>query len=234
MIRELARLVAAFIFVSMTTFSSVAQEYRCPTVRVECVSLPDCCPSLAEFAVRLSGPQPPVVSYNWTVSAGRIVRGQGTTSIKVISPPGKSLTATVEILGPDPKCPRVASFTIICDASPPVRLFDRYFNLSFTTEKARLDRFARQLKNEPTARGFILVTGNGSQAKRAKEYLVTHHSLEADRVVAMSKRIKSAKPRTRLFIVPAGVLPPTFTRAGELVPTHSECPQIRYRGGLAL
>ena len=227
MIRVLARLVAAFIFISMTAFSGVSQEYQCPTVRVECVSLPDCCPSPVEFVVRLSGPQPPVVSYKWTVSAGGIVRGQGTTSIKVISPRWESLTATVEIFGPDPKCPRVASFTIICEAPLSVRLFDQYSSLSFAKEKLRLDQFARQLKNEPTSRGYILVAGNGSQAKRAKEYLVTHHSLEADRVVAMSKRLKSANPRTRLFIVPAGALPPTFTRAGELVPKQSGCSRIR-------
>lgn len=199
----------------------MAQETGCPTIHVECVSPRDCCRSPFEFVVRIKNSPPRTLSYTWSVSAGKIISGQGTASIKVTSPPWESLTATVEIFGPDPKCPRVASVSIICDAAPPVRLFDRYSNLSFTREKPRLNLFAGQLKNEPTSRGSILVIGDRARAERAKRYLVTHHGIETDRIFAMSKKKKGSKLRTRLFVVPAGALPPAFTRAGELVPKRN-------------
>jgi hypothetical protein len=46
------------------------------------------------------------IVYNWSISGGEIIEGQGTARIKVATPPemgGLSLTATVE-LGGEPIC----------------------------------------------------------------------------------------------------------------------------------
>lgn len=54
------------------------------------------------------------VTYNWTISAGVIISGQGTARI-FVNPQeasGMTITATVEIGGLPPKCNRVASYTV--------------------------------------------------------------------------------------------------------------------------
>lgn len=51
------------------------------------------------FAAKISGIEPSDISYNWTVSAGKIIKGQGTSKIKVKTTrdmAGSSLTAIVE------------------------------------------------------------------------------------------------------------------------------------------
>jgi hypothetical protein len=225
----------AFVTFAFLTVSTVgAQETECPQIHIECVSPPGCCEPPLEFVVRIHGTRSSTPSYSWRVYGGRIISGDGTAAIRVVSNLGSTVTATVEIGGFDPRCPKSASATVHCDAALPVRLFDQYSSLSFTRERLRLDQFARQLKNEHTSRGFILVTGDRARAERAKRYLVTHHGFEADRIFAMSKKKKGAKLRTRLFVVPAGALPPSFARVGEHVPKQTGWRQIRYRGGLAL
>ena len=68
---------------------------------------------------------------------------------------------------------------------------DSYQNLSFEDEKARLDNFALNLRKQVGMLGYIVVySGEGrsarkarARAKRAKNYLVTKHSIEAGRIV---------------------------------------------------
>lgn len=173
MIEPLRRFLISLIFVAVSASSIVPQEDPCPTVSLECVSAP-CCESPFVFAVHVTGSaRRPTLSYTWAITAGRIISGQGSPSIKVDSPPWAALSATVEINGLDPKCPRVASITqTICDGYPTVSLFDQYSDISFTKEKLRLDRFARLLRNIPGMKGYVLVTGDSGRAQRAKTYLL--------------------------------------------------------------
>jgi len=89
------------------------------------------------------------VTYNWSVSAGTISSGQGTSSITVNTDTlgGQSVTATVELSGLDPSCSRTASCTTSVRApNPPAVKFDEYGNIKFNDEKARLDNYAIQLQ----------------------------------------------------------------------------------------
>lgn len=69
---------------------------------------------------------------------------------------------------------------------------DSYQNLSFDEEKARLDNFAVHLKNQVDMLGYIVVYAGERQsvskararARRARNYLVTKHGIEAGRIVA--------------------------------------------------
>ena len=68
-------------------------------------------------------------TYNWTVSAGTIVSGQGTRSITVAtdrSVSGTSLTATVEVSGNSwmPACSTSASDSVMFEFWPTARLVD--------------------------------------------------------------------------------------------------------------
>lgn len=80
----------------------------CPTLRVESsetVTVGQLATFTAEVGVTLSA-----IAYRWTVSNGRIIRGQGTDTLVVdtFGLEGKTLKGTVEI-GPLPHCPNSAS-----------------------------------------------------------------------------------------------------------------------------
>jgi hypothetical protein len=133
---------------SPVTESEPAQRWSqqaCPRVGVSCPS------SFKEgepiiFTVDVIGGDPKVVpSYNWSISAGRIIEGQGTSSIKVDTLGfGQAFTGTVSISGFDQICPATASCSIIPGTpAPPAVLFDRYYPKS-TVKVARKKLRARR------------------------------------------------------------------------------------------
>lgn len=97
------------------TIADVPLCILCPTVAVSC-------PEIAEPGVAITftanvtvGTPAPTLTYHWTVSAGSITEGQGTSSITV-SPTnltGKTVTTTVEVDGIDPSCNRTASCSTV-------------------------------------------------------------------------------------------------------------------------
>src|SRR5258705_10595666 len=103
------------------------------------------------------------VTYNWSVSAGTISGGQGTSSITVDTAGlgGQTVTATVELGGLDPSCSRTASCTTSVKApNPPAVKFAEHGNIKFNDEKARLDNYAIQLQNHPDSQGYIIAYGS--------------------------------------------------------------------------
>ena len=50
------------------------------------------------------------ITYKWTISAGAIIEGQGTPTIKVDAAGAAEITATVEIGGVCDECERKATF----------------------------------------------------------------------------------------------------------------------------
>jgi hypothetical protein len=94
------------------------------------------------------------------------------------------------------------SATVVCaQEDRPTRLipekdfiaepFDRYGNISWEHEKARLDNFAIQIQNDPQMIGYIVVFGdkNGCllnaqrRAVRARNYLVHYRGIDPNRVI---------------------------------------------------
>jgi hypothetical protein len=121
------------------TYSQAQGEFLCPTMVVEC---PDANsgPTL-KFTVNLPGAKPNVeATFNWTISAGKITSGQGTTAITVDTSgfEGQSFTATAELVrlafsenGEQVRLPKEcgnkASCSIIPGCPPPIaRKFDEY------------------------------------------------------------------------------------------------------------
>ncbi len=94
----------------------------------ECEAPPCSCPTISVsgptewikpgeqmvFRANMAGGSQDTESYNWSVSDGTIIKGQGTPQIVVQTMPamlGKNVTATVELGGLCPECPRTASAT---------------------------------------------------------------------------------------------------------------------------
>jgi hypothetical protein len=202
----------------------------CPTFNVTCPSeVEDGSP--ATFSATFTQGTPQVSeTYNWTVSAGTITSGQGTSTITVDTKGtgGQTITATVEIGGLDPTCNRTTSCSTPVKPRPnPARKFDEYGNIRFNDEKARLDNFAIQLQNEPTAQGYIIGYGacdaeGLTRANRAKDYLVNTRGIDSGRLVTTDAGCLP-NLQVQLWIVPQGATPPTGDAAGVISP----CPDCK-------
>ena len=204
----------------------------CPTVSVSCPSQAD--PgNPVTFTASVSNDSGLTLTYNWSVSAGTISSGQGTSTITVDTANlgGQTVTATVSLGGADPSCTGTTascSVTITAPAPPAVK-FDEYGNIKFNDEKARLDNYAIQLQNQPGSTATIIVYGScGGEAQtrgdRAKDYLVNTRGIEAGRITVVDGGCRSDLT-VQLWIVPAGATAPAADTSGAISP----CPECRRR-----
>jgi hypothetical protein len=199
----------------------------CPTVSVSCPSDVDQGQPIT-FTASVSGDM--TVTYNWSVSAGTISGGQGTSSITVDTAGlgGQTVTATVELGGLDPSCSRTASCTTgVRAVVPPAVKFDEYGNIKFNDEKARLDNYAIQLQNQPDSQGYILAYGScageaQARADRAKDYLVNTRGIDASRLVTVDGGCRSDLT-VELWIVPRGATAPAASTDNIISP----CPECK-------
>lgn len=171
--------------------------------------------SPATFTANLSGGSSANAAYEWTVTGGTIIGGQGTNMITVDTKGtgGQPITATVNVSGLPPSCGHTASYTITPGVPLKAKKFDEYPDVNFNDEKARLDNFAIQLQGEPGAVGYIIAYGSkagpsgGVRADRAKEYLVNSRGIDATRVVILDGGCRNDLD-VELWIVPTGAAPP--------------------------
>ena len=191
----------------------------CPTVSVSC---PEAGKEGAPvtFTAQVSGGTPGMTpSFNWTISAGRIISGQGTPSITVDTTglAGQTVRATLDIGGFGMPCPASCAVAIPIVNKP--SKFDEYYDIARNDEKARLDNYAIQLQQEPGSQGYVIVYPSRkagpaqaqARAQRIVDYLVNTRGLDAHRVV-----ITMGPAREDwlfgLWVVPEGAPPPVPQR----------------------
>jgi hypothetical protein len=210
----------------------VAPPPPCPTVSVSCPSDIDAGQPITFTASVAGGAEGATFTYNWSVSAGTISSGQGTSTITVDTAGvagGSSVTATVNIGGADPSCTGTTASCTTSVKPPPAaaRKFDEYGNIRFNDEKARLDNYAIQLQNEPGSTGTIIVYGSCAgeaqqRGDRAKDYLVNTRGIEAGRITVVDGGCR-ADLTVQLWVVPQGATAP----AADTTNTISPCPECR-------
>jgi hypothetical protein len=203
----------------------------CPVVSVSCPTDVEPNQPITFTASVSGGAAGATWTYNWSVSAGTISSGQGTSTITVDTNglSGQSVTATVSIGGADPSCTGTTASctTSVKVAPPPARKFDEYGNIRFNDEKARLDNYAIQLQNEPGSQGTIIVYGSCAgeaqqRGDRAKDYLVNTRGIEAGRITVVDGGCR-ADLTVQLWVVPQGAAAPTVDTTGAIEP----CPECR-------
>src|SRR5215212_7109840 len=207
----------AFSSVSVLVNPCAAVQPVCPAVEIVCPTQIAMDQPLT-FSSRLAGGVPATATpvYNWSVSAGTIIEGQGTSTIKVDTTglSGQTVTAMLSVGGYTLEC------AADCAVSIPLpklnsRRFDEFPDISRNDEKARLDNFGIELQNDPTSIGYVIVYP-GRASKRAEvqdhfgsvvDYLVNSRGMDASRI----KTIEGPK-RDHLFvelwITPRGATPP--------------------------
>jgi hypothetical protein len=199
--------------VTVANCSSCVSNCSCPTLSVSGPSGVTTPGQSMTFTATTGGD----VTYNWTVSAGTISSGQGTSSITVDTtgvPNNGSVTATVEMSGASlcADCPRTQSATAGFAALPTKQLVDEYGKLTNDDVKARIDGFYTQLNNDPNAKGYIIIYGTPAQIKVARAQImkaIAFRKYDASRVTIVEGPPQGADVHVKLWLVPAGAEPPT-------------------------
>lgn len=227
------RLLAQLVIVAVCLFSGAAtsfhasaqpQQGKCPTTRVSCPDMVNAGEPLT-ITANVSGGDPNVTpTYNWTVSAGTISSGQGTSTITVDTTSlteNSSVTATVELGGFDRECgygSTVGSCTTSVMKKPEARKLNEYTTLKPADENVRLDNFFIEMTNDPTATAYVIAyggrtgrVGDGQRAAdKAKAYLVNKRGLDGQRVTAVDGGLRE-QATTELWLAPSGAQPPRAT-----------------------
>ncbi len=206
-------------------FASTAVRVNCPPAPLvlTCPSLLITCPDRVEVDQPLTftsgvtgsfGSATP--TYDWTVSAGSIIEGQGTPSIKVDTKglAGQTIRASLSMGGLNLDCSASCAITIP-PPRPSCRKFDEFPDISRNDEKARLDNFAIELQNDPTSTGYVIVYPGvrgrpgtvQTRSTRIVDYLVNSRGFDSRRIVTL---VGSARPELMvdLLICPQGATPP--------------------------
>ena len=213
------------------TVATCRCEAPCPQVSVSCPSDVEQGSPITFTASVTGGDTSVTGTYNWSVSAGTISSGQGTSTITVDTTGigGQTVTASVDVGGYPPACATTASCST--QVKTPIvvtpRKFDEYGNIRFNDEKARLDNFAIQLQNEPGSEGYIIAYGTcagegQARADRAKNYLVNTRGVDAARIFTIDGGCR-ADLTVELWIRPTGATAPAATMDGNVDP----CPECR-------
>ena len=207
----------AFSSVSVLVNACAAVQPVCPAIEISCptdvaVNQP------LTFTSRYSGGVPANVTpaYNWTVSAGTIIAGQGTDTIKVDTTGlgGQTVRASLSMGGYNLECAADCAVTI-----PLPKLynkkFDEFPDITRNDEKARLDNFAIELQNDPTATAYVIVypalKGKRGEvqyhANRVVEYLVNSRNLDKNRIKTLVGPARNDL-FVELWVTPQGATPP--------------------------
>ncbi|HEY9401609.1 MAG TPA: hypothetical protein VIQ24_02865 [Pyrinomonadaceae bacterium] len=200
-----------------------AAPQQCPTVTVSC---PDTAAENLEdaltFTANVSGGDPNVTpTFNWTVSAGSISSGQGTSSIKVDTTGigGQTVTATVDVGGFPRECRTSNSCTTsIAKKTAPAVKFGEYVTNDLSANKAQLDKFVLALQQDPTAQGYLIAYGGRTSqpedaqkaADNATDYTINTRKMDGARTLSGVGGYRE-QPTIELWIAPPGATPPLAT-----------------------
>ncbi|HLL71113.1 MAG TPA: hypothetical protein VK363_06745 [Pyrinomonadaceae bacterium] len=204
-------------------FATTSDTRQCPTVTVSC---PDTAQENLEdaltFTANVSGGDANVTpTFNWTVSAGSISSGQGTSTIKVdtTGTGGQTVTATVDVGGFSRECRTSNSCTtsIAKKSAPPIK-FGEYVTRDLSANKAELDKFVLSLQQDPTAQGYIIAYGGRTSAPEdaqkaadnATDYTINTRKMDGARTLSGVGGYRE-QPTVELWIAPPGATPPLAT-----------------------
>ena len=219
----------AYLVINTGNGDEVCEVFANTIVKVSCTPKPTCpnvsliCPDRIEagqpvtFASTLTGGTGNVSRlYNWTVSAGRIIEGQGTSSIRVETTglEGQTLTASLSMGGYEADCS--ASCSIQFPIPLTCRKFDEFPDIARNDEKARLDNFAIELQNDPTATAYVIIYPGSrplagtaqTRATRIVDYMVNSRGLDSRRIVTLVGPARSDL-MVELWNCPQGAAAPT-------------------------
>lgn len=218
------RAVSRFLLALVLAFPvAAAQEApaSCPAVTVSC---PDTVQTGGDltFTADVSGGDVNVTpTYNWTVSAGSISSGQGTSSISVdvAGIAGQTVTATVDVGGFARQCITSGSCTSSVAAKPaPAVKVGEYITRDLGANEPWLDMFVTALQADPGAQGYVIAYGGKTSqpddaqtaANNATDYTMNKRNVDGSRTLSGVGGYRE-EPTVELWLATAGGTPPMAT-----------------------
>ncbi|HEY0371978.1 MAG TPA: hypothetical protein VGD79_08245 [Thermoanaerobaculia bacterium] len=201
--------------------SSQDAPASCPEVKVSCPDSVQAGADLTFTADVSGGPSEVTPTFNWTVSAGSIKSGQGTSTIVVdtTGTGGQTITATVDVGGFARECSTSSSCTTSVEekAAPAVK-FGEYVTRDLSANKEKLDEFVLALLRDPEAQGYLIAYGGKTSrpddaqkaADNATDYTMNTRKLDGSRTLAGVGGYRE-EPAIELWIAPPGGAPPMAT-----------------------
>lgn len=164
------------ILISVCCFPSLSQtvESLCPQITPPNEIL---VPQKVALFTIVNGKE--IYEYNWTVSSGTIIKGQGTSEIELILTPsdfGKNINVTLEINGLPKNCANKISETVSVISKVEVEPLSFYGKISSNDEKAQFDNLYHYISLNKDYEGVILLrfdkkTPLNRRIKRLKEVI---------------------------------------------------------------
>lgn len=209
-------LLGLFIACALAVNASTTVLQECPAIAVAATPLASQPKPTFVFEARLSETetkgQP---TYNWTISAGTIKKGQGTSAITVELTDPQDITATVTVRGFAAHCPTTASYTLVAEV--PRKLSTKFgeYNPNSTNAKQLLDKFSTVVKSTDDTKVYILAYGGSSRkhseaemaGDRARNYLIGV-GVAVWRIEFVDGGFRE-EPAVELWLTPPGATPPT-------------------------
>lgn len=207
----------AFSSTSVLVNRCPPQQPVCPNITIECPDRVELNQPLTFRSTVIGGSPNVAPVYNWSVSAGRIIEGQGTSTIRVDTTglAGQTVTATLSMGGYNLDC------TATCSVPFPVpvecKKFDEFPDIARNDEKARLDNYAIELQNDPSSTAYVIVyPGPRSRpgdvqrhTTRIVDYLVNSRGISGQRIVTLVGPTRDVL-MVELWVCPQGARPPAL------------------------
>ena len=155
------------------------------------------------------------LGYQWKVSAGTIISGQGTCSITVDTTGlagGTNITAEVTVKGFPECCPNTASETGSVAPKPEREKYDEFGKLPNDEVKARIQNMYVELGNNPNAQGYVINYGTEKEIaarERQIQEAIRFLKLDGNRLTMIRGGANSFGTRSIIWIIPPGAKPPT-------------------------
>ena len=167
-----------------------------------------------KFTASLSGGDSKVAPmFNWSLSAGVVISGQGTATIEIDSTGAsadKAITVSVQVGGLAPEC--VANATETVSVAGPAKKLDEFGALAEDKERERLDAFMSNVTEKEQAYIFVYAGRNNPRGqanidlKRIRAYLLKAGS-PSQRLVTIDGGYRQEISH-ELWIVPIGAESP--------------------------
>ena len=221
---SVGKICVCLLIVFSSAFNVIAQNCICPVVKL---SEPESLIKAGEPAIFTADVKGwnNEITYNWSVSAGTIIEGQGTPVIKVDTTglEGQSLTATLQITGAWCQACENTSVSGTAAIEMPVKpwLVDKFQRCNCEDVLSRMDNFFTTLQSNPQGAGYLLISGNPRAAagaeREARNWIAIRHFDPTRITIVRGGSEVSAHAELEMWIIPPGADKPEV-----LIPTEKK------------
>ena len=149
--------IGVFVLAScLSSFAQTSPDPSCPSIQVfgpAGIVQPN---DIARYTAKVDAKgQKLDLTYLWSVSAGKVISGQGILGIEVRWPKRDSITVTIEVKGVPDGCPIRASETASIDFPPePIKLA-QFNGATFVGDKLELNKIVRTMNDNPNNQLYV-------------------------------------------------------------------------------